>query len=132
MIGTRAPSTMPAASALARNVKVLGQHVAGLEIGHDQDLRSARDFGLDALDPRRFGIDGVVEGKRPVEDAAGDLSAVCHLAERSRLDRRRNLGGHGFDRGQNCHPRRAEADLREQIDRVLDDVALGIEIRERC
>ena len=43
MIGTRAPSTMPAASALARKVEVLGQHVAGFEIGHDQDLRPARD-----------------------------------------------------------------------------------------
>ena len=43
MIGTRAPSTMPAASAFGEEGQVLGQHVAGLEIGHHQDLRPARD-----------------------------------------------------------------------------------------
>ena len=36
----------------------------------------------------------------------------------------------GFDRGEDGNARRAEADLREQIDRVLDDVALGVEIGE--
>ena len=66
-IGTRAPSTMPAASALAKIGEILRQHVAGFEIGHDQDLRAAGDLGLDPLDPRRLRIDGVVERERPVE-----------------------------------------------------------------
>ena len=43
MIGTRAPSTIPAASALARKIEVLGEHVAGFEIGHDEDLGAAGD-----------------------------------------------------------------------------------------
>ena len=68
MIGTRAPSTIPAASALAEKDEILRQHVAGFEIGHDENLRAARDLGLDALDPRRLRIDRIVEGERAVED----------------------------------------------------------------
>ena len=67
-IGTRAPSTMPGRVRLGEKDEVLGQHVAGFEIGHDQDLGAAGDLGLDALDPRRLGIDGIVEGERAVED----------------------------------------------------------------
>ncbi len=52
----------------------------GFEIGHDEDLRAARDLGFDALDLRGLGIDGVVEGERPIEDAAGDLPALGHFA----------------------------------------------------
>ena len=47
--------------------EILCQHVAGFEIRHDQDLRPARDLRLDALDPRGFQVDGVVEGERSVE-----------------------------------------------------------------
>jgi len=35
-----------------------------------------------------------------VEDAAGDLAAVGHLAQRRRLDGRGDLGRHGLDRRQ--------------------------------
>ena len=77
---------------------------------------------------RRLGIDRVVERERTVEDPAGDLAAVRHLAERRRLDGRGDLGGDGLDRRQDRDPRGAKADLRVKVDRVLDDVALGIEI----
>ena len=50
-IGTRAPSTMPGRVGLGQEGQLLGQHVAGLEVGDDQDVRPARDRGLDALDP---------------------------------------------------------------------------------
>ena len=113
---------------LRQEVEVLGEHVAGFEIGHDQDLRLPRDRGLDALDPRRLGIDRVVEGERSVEHAAGDLAAVGHLAERRGLDGRGDLWCDRFDRGQDRDPRRAKADLGEEIDGVLHDVALGVEI----
>ena len=54
MIGTRAPSTTPAASAPDRKVELLGQHVAGLEIGHDEDVRPPGHRRDDALlAPRR-------------------------------------------------------------------------------
>ena len=91
MIGTRAPSTMPGRIGLGEIGQILRQHVAGLEVRHDQDLRPAGHLGFDALDPRGFGIDRVIEGKRSVENAAGDLPAVGHLAERGRFDGRRNL-----------------------------------------
>ena len=74
------------------------------------------------------GIDRIVEGERPVEHAAGDLAAIRHLAQRRGLDGRGDLRRHGLDRRQDRDARRAEADLHEQVDRVLDDVALGIEI----
>ena len=64
----------------------------------------------------------------PSRIAARDLPAVGHLAQRRRVDGRGNLRRHGFDRRQDRDPRRAEADRGEQIDRVLDDVALGIEV----
>jgi hypothetical protein len=108
--------------------QVLGKHVPGFEIGHHEDLGAARDLGFDALDLRCLGIDGIVEGEWPVEDAAGDLPPVGHLAERGGVDGRRNFRGHRFHRRKYGDARRAEADLREQIDDVLDDVALRIEI----
>ena len=77
---------------------------------------------------RRLRIDRVVESERAVENAAGDLPAIGHLAERRRLDRRRDFRRHGLDRGEDRDARRAKPHLREQIDRVLDDVALGVEI----
>ncbi len=113
---------------LGEKGEVLGQHVAGLEVGHDQDLGAACDRGVDALDLGRFGTDGIVEGERTVEDAVDDLPAFRHLAQRGGVDRRRNLRGDGLDGGENCNSRRAEADLREQIDGVLNDVAFGIEV----
>ena len=67
MIGTRAPSTMPAASACGKEGQVLRQHIAGFEIGHHEDLRMAGDRRIDALDARRFRVDGIVEGERPFQ-----------------------------------------------------------------
>ena len=48
-IGTRAPSTSPAESAFDEINEIFGQHVAGFKIGHDQDLRSAGDRGIECL-----------------------------------------------------------------------------------
>ena len=50
MIGTRAPSTMPAAVGLGQEVRILRKHVAGFEIRNDQNLRVPRDRSTDALD----------------------------------------------------------------------------------
>ena len=127
-IGTRAPRTSPAESALASKIKILCKHVAGLEIRHDQNLGATRNLGLDALDLCGLGADGVIESKRPVEDATGYLAALGHLAEGGRLDRGRNFRGHGFNGRKNRNSRRSEPHLREQIDHVLNDVNLGIEI----
>jgi hypothetical protein len=50
--------------------QVLGKHVPGFKIGYHEDLGTPCNLGFDALDLRRLGIDGIVEGERPVEDAA--------------------------------------------------------------
>src|SRR6516162_10427675 len=73
---------------------------------------------------------GAIESKRPVENTAGDLAAIGHLAERGGVNRGWNFGSHGRDRRENGDPRGAQTDLREQVDRVLDDVALGLKVRK--
>ena len=112
MIGTRAPSTKSRGIRLCKESQVLGQHVAGFEIGHDQNLRAARDRRFDALDSRRLRVDGVVEGERAVEHAAGDLAAVRHLAQCRRFDGRGDLRRNSLDRRKNGDARRAEADMQ--------------------
>src|SRR5262249_8945666 len=52
---------------LEQEREILGQHVSGFEIGYDQDLRSASDWRLDALDLCRLLIDCIVESKWPVQ-----------------------------------------------------------------
>src|SRR5262249_38174147 len=94
---------------LGEEREILGQHVAGFEIGYDENLRTTRDRGFNALDLRRFGIDGIVESKRPVESATRYLSTFGHLAERGRVAGRRDLGCHCLDGREYRNPRRAEA-----------------------
>src|SRR5207302_8097645 len=85
----------------------------------------------DVLDPRGFYVDRIVERQRPIEQAAGDLPAIGHLAKRRSLDSGRDLGDDGLYRRQNGYSgKRAEAGMSEQVDSVLNDVALAIEIRE--
>jgi hypothetical protein len=67
-------------------MEVLGEHVARLEIGHYENLRAPSDRRFDAFDLRRLRADGVIERKRSVEYAAGDLSALGHLAKCGGLD----------------------------------------------
>src|SRR5262249_29964565 len=81
----------------AEENEVLGEHVAGFQVWNDKDLCAPRDRRLYSLDPRRFWIDCIVEGERPIEDSASNLSSIRHLAKRRSLDGRRDLGGHGFD-----------------------------------
>src|SRR5262249_11171090 len=92
---------------LGEEREVLGQHVAGFEIGDDENLRTPCDRGFNALDLRRFGIDRIVESKRPVESATRYLPTFGHLAQRGCVDGRRDLGRHHFDGGENRNARRA-------------------------
>jgi hypothetical protein len=71
----------------------------------------AGDRRNDALGLGGFLGDGVVEGERPVEDAAGDLPAVGHLVQSRCVDRRLDLGRYGGLDG---------ADKRHGVDRVDD------------
>src|SRR5581483_10542036 len=115
---------------LGEECEILGQHVSGLEIRNDQDLGSAGNFGFDAFDSRCFEIDRVVESQRAINDTAADLAAIGHLAQRRRFDGGWDFWRYRLDRRQDRHPRRSNAYLIAQIDHVLDDVALGIEVRK--
>ena len=53
--------------------QALGEHVARLEVGHQQDVGAAGHRRIDLLDARRLGVDGVVERQRAVDERAGDL-----------------------------------------------------------
>ena len=64
---------------LSEEGQVLRQHVAGLEVGYDENLRATRYLGSDALNAGGLGIDRVVERERTIEDAACNLSAIGHF-----------------------------------------------------
>src|SRR5262249_38772533 len=85
---------------LGEKREVLCQHVAGFEIGYDEDLCMTRDRGFNALDLRCFGIDRVVERKWPVEDATGYLSTSGNLAGGGGVDGGGDLGGTGLEGGE--------------------------------
>src|SRR5262249_8847573 len=113
---------------LCKESKVLGKHIAGFQVGNDQNLSPACHWRFDTLDSRSLGINSVVEGERTIKYTAGDLPAVRHLAQGRSFDGRRDFRRDGLDSGENGHARRSQADLREKINRILDDVALGIEV----
>ena len=80
MIGTRAPSTIPAASAPGEERQALGEHIASFEVGNDEHVRTSGDGGYDLLDRRRLRTDRVVERERPIEQRPGYLTALRHFA----------------------------------------------------
>ena len=93
------------------------------------------DLGNDPLDTRSGDGDGVVEGQRPVEQAASDLAAIGHLAQRRSVQRGRHRRADRLDCGQDCDLGFAHADHLRQLDGVADDVCLLFQSRgdiDRC
>ncbi len=135
MIGTRAPRTTPGHFRVGEIFELLGQHVAGFEIGRDEDVGAPRDRRDDALGARRLQRHRVVERERAVEDAADDLAAIGHLAQRRGVDGRADVRRDRLDRGEDRHPRRHDAQRPSQVDGVLHDVALvdqrGVDVDRR-
>ena len=84
-------------------LQLLGEHVAGLDVRHHQDVGPARHRRADALGARRVLADRVVEGQRSVEDAALDLAAIGHLAQRRRVERRADVRIDRLDRREDRH-----------------------------
>ena len=112
----------PGAVGVRQKAELLGEHVARLEVWHEQDVGIAGDLRLDALHPRGLFADGVVERQRAIEHAAGDLPALGHLAQRGGVERGLHLGVDGLDGGENGNLRSGHAERDRQIDRVLADV----------
>jgi hypothetical protein len=88
MIGTRAPSTMPAPRRGRQEGQLLGQHVAGLEVGHDQDVGAAGDRRDDALDPRRLQVIALSKASGPSSrpPVIWPRSAILHSAAASSVE----------------------------------------------
>ncbi len=124
MIGTRAPEHDARHFGVGQIDELLGEHVAGLEVRNDENVGLAGDRGHDALGPRGLDRHRIVEAERAVEDAAGDLAAIGHLAQRRRVDRRADVGRDRLDRGEDRHARRDDSEGGHEVDGVLDDVAL--------
>ena len=130
MMGTVAPKHNPGGIGLGQEDQVLCEQVAGFKVGHDQDLRTPRHRRMDALDRSRFGVDRIVHRQRPVEQPAGDLTAVGHLAENCRVGGAGDLWVDDLNRRQDRYTRLSEPEADMQVDRVLHDVALRLEIGE--
>jgi len=107
--------------------KLLGHHVAGLEVGHHQDVGIAGNRRLDALGLGGEQRNRIVEGKRAVEQAAPDLAAIGHLAQRGGVNGGADLGSDGLHRRQDGHLGLGQTEHMGELDRVLDDVDLIFE-----
>src|ERR1039458_10360436 len=108
----------------AQIFKLLSQHVAALQIGDHEDVGLAGDGRDQLLDAGGLFADGGVEGQRAVEDAAGDLAAVGHLAERGGVECGLDLGVHVLDGREQRHLGFGNSERVGQLDRILDDVNL--------
>src|SRR3546814_11979943 len=75
-------------------------HIAGFEIGNDQNFSLPGDRRDDPFLPGRGLADRVVEGEGTVEDAAADLAPVGHLAKSGRVERRGQVGIDRLDSGE--------------------------------
>ena len=73
--------------------QLLGQHVAGFDVRHDQDFGMAGHQRGDALGLGRLDVDGIVHGERTIDDAAPDLAALGHLGRARRRRASRGFAG---------------------------------------
>ena len=71
----------------------------------------------------------VVECQRTIENGAGNLAAVGHLAEFGGIHGGFNLRIDRLDRRQDRYLRPVDAERVREIDRVLDNVAFGLQVR---
>jgi hypothetical protein len=86
MIGTFAPRTTPARRLATQVFELFGEHIPGLEIGDDKNVRLSGDRRVEFLDKRRGGAARGVKSKGTIENASDNLTAVGHLAERRRVN----------------------------------------------
>jgi hypothetical protein len=109
--------------------ELLGHHVSCFKIGHDENVGLAGNWRDDALSLGGFGGDRIVEGERAIEDAAGDLAAIGHLAQRRCVDRRRNLRCNSFNRGEDRDFGDRDAERVSEVDGILYNIDLVFERR---
>ena len=129
MIGTRAPRTTPALSALARKLSCLARMFPASRSG------AMRMSGSPATSDRMPFVfaaslaDGVVEGQRAVQHTADDLLPLGHLAQGGGVDGGRHLGRDRLHRGENRDLRPRDTERNGQVDGVLADVDFVLQRR---
>ena len=128
MIGTRAPSTMPAASAFARKVRFLASMLPASRSGTTRIC--ARPATADLMPLIRAASGSIAlsnaSGPSSTPPVIWPRSAILQSAAASMVEGIFDVTVSTADRIATAG--RAEADLGEEIDRVLHDVALGVEI----
>ena len=129
MIGTRAPSTMPAASAPARNDRLLASMLPASRSGTTSTLARPATGESIFLIAAASGLIALSSASGPSSMRAGDLAAVGHLAQRRRLDRRRHLRVDRLHRAQDRDAHLGDAQRMREVDRVLHDVDLVLQRR---
>ena len=112
----------------AQVFKLFGQHVAAFEVWDDENIGLTGDGRDQSLDFGGLGADGGVEGQWTVENAAGDLAAVCHFAESRSVEGGFDLRVYGFDGGEQRHLGLGNAEGVGQVDGVLHDVDLILKL----
>ena len=128
MIGTRAPSTMPAICASARYSSCFASMLPASRSGTTKMSARPATGEMIPFVLADFRRDRIVEGERTIENAAGNLASIGHLAKCGRIKGGLDLFRDDLDRGQDRHARFRYTQGVRQIDRVLDDVPL---VRQR-
>jgi hypothetical protein len=80
----------------AQVFELLGEHVAALKIGYNQDVGLSGHRRIQVLDLCGFYAYGSIKCQWAVKDAAGDLSAVGHLAQSSSFQLSKESRIYGF------------------------------------
>src|ERR1039458_9036110 len=76
----------------AQVLQLLGQHIATFEVGDDQDVGLAGNRRNQPLDLGCLDADCGIECQWSIENAAGNLAAVGHLAQSCRIQCGLDLG----------------------------------------
>jgi hypothetical protein len=129
------PEHDPRRIGIGHEAEALGQHSCRFQVGNDEDVGLSGHGRVDLLDLGGAEVDRVVERERPVEDAAGDLAALGHLAQAaaSMVDGTFGLIVSIAERIATSGFRHAQR--MSEVDRVLHDVHLVLERRKdvhRC
>ena len=124
MIGTRAPSTMPAASAPARKDRLLASMLPASRSGTTSTFARPATGETMLLDGGRLAADGVVERQRTIQHRTSDLTAIGHLAQGGGLDRGGHIGVDDLHRAEDGDAYLGKLNGVGEVDRVLHDVDL--------
>src|SRR5215204_4063879 len=107
---------------VGEEAELLGEYVAGLEIGHEENVGISRYVRANAFDVGGLPADRIVECQWAVEDGEFDLAAVGHFAKRRGVDGGGHLRVHGLDGGKNGDFGSSDAKRNGEVDGVLADV----------